>query len=143
MVIPLLVGLLFFAIGIFIFIYGIVALLKKREQNANSLPATGVVTAFATQMGRRGYLYFPQVEFRLAAGQIIRFQSSVGTSPPAYGVGQQVKVLYSAHNPQEAEIDSVTSMWLLPGCMVGMGLLFILIGSLLSGMMILVALNQP
>jgi hypothetical protein len=143
MIIPLLVGLLFFAIGIFILIYGIVALIKRRNLNANSLSTTGVVMAFATQMGRSGYLYFPEVEFQLAAGQTVRFQSSVGSSAPRYDVGHQVKVLYSAHNPQEAEIDTLTSMWLLPGCMVGMGLLFTIIGLLLSVIMTLMMINQP
>jgi hypothetical protein len=142
LIIPLLVGLLFLAIGITIVIAGIVALLKRRKQNANSLAATGVVIAFATETGRSGYLYYPQVEFQLASGQTIRFQSSVGSSRAAYGVGQQVKVLYSAYNPQEAEIDGVTSMWLLPGCMVGMGIIFTIIGFFLSVMMILVAMNQ-
>jgi hypothetical protein len=92
-------------------------------------------------MGRSGYLYYPQVEFRLASGQPFRFQSSVGSSGAGFSVGQQVKVLYAAHNPQEAEIDGVTSMWLLPGCMIGMGIIFTVIGFILSVMMILVALS--
>ncbi|MBI3649561.1 MAG: DUF3592 domain-containing protein [Acidobacteria bacterium] len=66
----------------------------------------------------------------------------MGSSRAGYGIGQPVKILYTAQNPQEAEIDSVTSMWLLPSCMVGMGLLFIITGALLSVLMILVALNQ-
>ena len=142
MITPLLVGLLFLAVGITIIIAGIVALLKRRKQNANSLAATGVVIAFATEMGRSGYLYYPQVEFQLVSGQTIRFQSSVGNSRAVYGVGQQVKVLYSVYNPQEAEIDGVTSMWLLPGCMVGMGIIFTIIGFILSVMMILVTMNH-
>lgn len=142
MIIPIFVGLLFFAIGIGIFIFGISSILKRRKQNANSLSTTGVVIAFATEMGRSGYLYYPQVEFQLPTGQIFRFQSSVGSSRAAYGVGQQVTVLYSAYNPQEAEIDGLTSMWLLPGCMIGMGIIFTIIGFFLSAMMILVAMNQ-
>jgi hypothetical protein len=142
MVIPMMVGLLFFAIGIFIFISGISSVLKRKKQNAAALSTTGVVIAFAREMGRGGYLYYPQVEFRLASGQAVRFQSAVGSSRAGFSVGQQVNVLYAAHNPQEAEIDGLTSMWLLPGCMIGMGILFTVIGFILSAMMILVALSQ-
>jgi hypothetical protein len=143
LIIPLVVGLIFFAIGVGISIYGLAAVFKRRKQNANSLPATGVVIAFATEMGRNGYLYYPQVEFQLATGQRIRFQSAVGSSRAEYGVGLQVKVLYSANNPQEAEIEGVTSMWLLPGCTIGIGIIFSTIGGVLSVMMILVMMNQP
>jgi hypothetical protein len=142
MAIPIIVGLLFFAIGIVIFIGGISSLLTRKKQNAAALSTTGVVIGFAREMGRSGYLYYPQVEFRLASGQPIRFQSAVGSSRAEFGVGQQVKLLYSASNPQEAEIDGFTSMWLLPGCMIGMGLIFTIIGFILSVMMILVAVNQ-
>jgi hypothetical protein len=138
--IPLIVGLLFFAIGIVIFIGGISAYLKRKKQNAVALSTTGVVIAFAREMGRSGYLYFPQVEFRLVNGQAIRFQSAVGSSRAEYNLGQQVKVLYPAHNPQEAEIDG-SQLWLLQGCMVGIGLIFIVIGFILSAMMILVAMS--
>lgn len=143
MIIPLLIGLLFIAIGIFILISAVVSLLKRRKQNASSQPTTGVVVGFAREMGRSGYLFYPQVEFQLATGQIIRFQSAVGSNRATYGIGQQVKVLFSSYNPQEAEIDSVSAMWLLPGCMIGMGGIFLIIGVLLSIVMILAAMNQP
>jgi hypothetical protein len=139
LIIPLFVGLLFLAIGIGIVIFAVSAILKRKKQNASSASTSGVVLGFATGMGRSGYLYYPQVEFRLASGQPFRFQSSVGSSRAAYAPGQQVKVLYSVHNPQEAEIDDATSMWLLPGCMLGMGIIFLVIGFILSALMILVA----
>jgi hypothetical protein len=142
MVIPILIGFLFIAIGTFILISAVVSMLKRRKQNARSQSTTGVVVGFAREMGRRGYLFYPQVEFQLATGQIIRFQSSVGSNRATYGIGEQVKVLFSAYNPQEAEIDSVSAMWLMPGCMMGIGIIFLVIGLFLSALMILVAMNQ-
>jgi hypothetical protein len=138
MVIPIVVGLLFFAIGILILISGIASFIKRRNQIANSLSATGVVTAFATEMGRSGYLYYPQVQFKVADGQTISFQSSAGSSRAEYGVGQPVKVLYDAHNPQQAEIAALSPLWLVPGCMTMIGVAFVIIGLLLSLMMFLV-----
>ena len=137
------VGLLFFVIGIGILIGAIVSIVKKRSQIANSLSADAWVTAFATGMGRSGYLYYPVVEFKTASGQTASFQSSVGSSPAGYSVGQQVKVLYDPRNPQEAEIDDLSSQWLVPGCMLAMGLGFTIGGLSLAILMILVMVNQP
>jgi hypothetical protein len=142
MAIAVFVGLLFFAIGIGVLIGGIVAIVKRRRQIANSLSATGVVSAFATEMGRRGNLYYPLVRFKVASGQPMSFQSGVGSSPAGYSVGQQVKVLYDAGNPQQAEIDSMSSQWFVPGCMITMGVMFTIVGVLLLVLMILVMINQ-
>ena len=141
--IPIFVGLLFFVIGLVVLIGSVVAILKTRSRIANSLSADGLVTAFATEMGRSGYLYYPVVQFKIPSGQTISFQSSVGTSRPGYSVGQQVKVLYDRRNPQEAEIDSLSSLWLVPGCMLAMGLLFTILGLFLAVLMTLVMVNQP
>ena len=136
------VGLLFFAIGIVVLISGIVTVVRSRRQIANSLSATGIVTALNTEMGIRGYLYYPLVQFKIASGQTMSFQSKVGRSPAGYSVGQQVKVLYDAGNPQQAEIDSMSSQWFVPGCMITMGLMFTIGGWLLSVLMFLVKMNQ-
>lgn len=141
--IPIFVGLLLFVIGIVVLISSIVSILKKHRQIADSLAATGLVTAFATGMGRSGYLYYPLVEFKIPSGETISFQSSVGNSRAMYSVGQQVKVLYDARNPREAEIDALTSLWLVPGCMLAMGSVLTILGLLLAVVMTLVMMNQP
>ena len=141
--IAIFVGLLFFVIGVVVLISGAVSVFKVRSRIASSLSADGLVTALATGMGRSGYLYYPLVQFRIPSGQTISFQSSVGSSGPGYSVGQQVKVLYDAHNPQEAEIDDSSSLWLVPGCMLAMGLVFTILGLVLAVVMTLVMMNQP
>jgi hypothetical protein len=45
---------------------------------------------------------------------------------------------YDQADPQKAEIDSTTSRWLVPGCMIGMGLGFLGLGSVLMLMGIVV-----
>jgi hypothetical protein len=92
--------------------------------------------------GKSLYLYYPLVQFEIPSGETIGFKSSVGSSRAGYSVGQQVKVLYDAHNPQQAEIDSVAALWLVPGCMLAMGLVFTIGGLFLSVVMILVLMNQ-
>ena len=130
-------------IGLVVLIGSVVSIFKTRSRIANSLSADGLVTAFATGMGRSGYLYYPLVQFKIPSGQTISFKSSVGNSRAGYSVGQQVKVLYDARSPQEAEIDAPSSLWLLPGCMLAMGLVFTILGLFLAVVMTLVMMNQP
>ncbi|MFN2510645.1 MAG: DUF3592 domain-containing protein, partial [Pyrinomonadaceae bacterium] len=87
---------------------------------------------------RSGGVYCPVVEFTTAAGQIVRFESQFGTMPATHQVGQTIQVHYEVHDPQKAEVDSVTSRWFVPGCMIGMGLLFFVLGGSLLVIGILV-----
>jgi hypothetical protein len=141
--IPIFVGLLFFAIGVAVLIGAAVSILKKRKEMANSLSATGSVTSFVTEMGGSGHLYYPVLEFKIPSGQTLSFKSSVGSNPARYSVGQPLKVVYDAHHPQQAEIDDAASQWIIPGCMLAMGLAFTIGGLLLATLMILLMINQP
>jgi len=140
--IPIFVGLLFFAIGIAVMFGSVVSFVKRRQHLANSVSKVGTVTAFATGMGRSGYLYFPLIQFKIPSGQTISFQSSFGNSRMAYAIGQQVEILYDARDPYKAEIDTLTSLWFVPGCMLVMGLGFATGGIFLSAVMILVVISQ-
>lgn len=132
------IGLLFILIGIAVVISGILAMLKVRRQLAGSAKAMGTVIAFGRIQGKSGYLYCPQVEFAIPSGQIIKFQSELGSQPPAYNVGQQVEVVYTVTNPNKAEIDSMMALWFAPGCMSLMGLAFLFLGIVLFGFGVLV-----
>jgi hypothetical protein len=58
----------------------------------------------------------------------------VGSSPPAYEVGERVTILYDPTSPKEAKINSFGELWLWPlllGILGGLDLLtglFLLIG---------------
>lgn len=132
------IGLLFILIGLGILVSGIFALFKVRRQLAVSVKTTGKVFAFGRIQGKSGYLYCPQVEFAIPNGQTIKFQSEVGSQPPAYKVGQQVEVVYQITDPQKAEINSAMALWFAPGCMLLMGLLFSVLGTILFGFGVLI-----
>jgi hypothetical protein len=125
------IGLVFTLIGFGILISGIFAIFKVRRQLAGSAKAMGKVLALGTISGQRGYLYCPQVEFAIPNGQTFRFQSEVGSQPPAYQVGQPVRVVYQITSPTKAEIDSPANLWFAPGCMLLMGLSFSFLGLVL------------
>jgi Protein of unknown function (DUF3592) len=126
----LLVGLLFVLIGIAVLIGGVVGAVKQSRESARRVAATGIVVDLVTRVVNPGSagIYCPTVDFTTAAGQTVRFQSEFGTMPASHQVGQSISVRYDPNNPQTAEVDSATSRWLVPGCMIGMGVLFLGMG---------------
>jgi hypothetical protein len=52
----------------------------------------------------------------------------VGTSPPAYAVGEVVSVLYLPSKPRKARIDSFAERRLLPAIFGGIGAVLFVIG---------------
>ena len=140
MAIPILVTALLALVGLAILIGSIVVFLKKRRETANSVMAVGVVTGHVREAGRRGWLYYPVVQFETATRQVVSFQSSFGTSWHRQATGQRVDVLYRPEEPQKAEINSTLSLWFVPGCMFVMGLAFLLLGLSMAALFILAAL---
>jgi hypothetical protein len=56
--------------------------------------------------------YYPVVRFVTGSGQVVRYRDHSGANPPAYRVGDQVRVLYDPANPQRARLDTWASLWL-------------------------------
>ena len=130
----ILIGLLFGVIGLAILVGGVVSAVKQSRELARQVGATGTVVDQVKRVinARSGGVYCPVVEFTTAVGQAVRFESQFGTMPATHHVGQTVTVRYEVTDPQRAEVDSTTSSWLVPGCMIAMGLgFFVLGGSLL------------
>lgn len=64
-----------------------------------------------TNSKNRGFVYSPVVRFRTTDGQILSFEGATGTNPPAYEVGEIVKVIYLPSKPEDASIDSFFQLW--------------------------------
>jgi hypothetical protein len=126
----LLVGVLFFLIGVAVLIGGVVAAVKQSRESANAAVATGTVVDLVSRVisPGSGGVYCPVIEFSTATGQPVRFESEFGTMPASHRVGQSVSVRYDPTDVHKAEVDSASSRWLVPGCMVGMGLGFLGMG---------------
>ena len=58
-------------------------------------------------------VYSPVIEFE-ANGQTYFFEGSNASDPPAYDVGEQVKVIYHPNDPNTAQINKWTERWLFP-----------------------------
>ena len=136
----LLVGVLFVLIGLGVLIGGAITAIKQSRQLAGRTAATGKVVGLVKRIFNPGSagVYCPVVEFTIASGEAVRFESDFGTTPASHRVGQSIAVRYDPLEPQKAEVDSASSRWLVAGCMIlmglgflGMGLVFTVMGSLL------------
>lgn len=71
----------------------------------------------------------PVVSFAPRADCTVRFQSAVGSRPPAYRIGDIVRVVFRPANPQDARIDDFWGRWvgaLL--CAVGVLIIALMLG---------------
>jgi hypothetical protein len=66
----------------------------------------------------------PIVRFTPASGTPTEFAHGFASTPPAYAVGEQVVVRYMPGEPAKARIDSVFSLWFIPGLIGGFGVIF-------------------
>jgi hypothetical protein len=102
---------------------GTVTALVRQETtsspNTNGSYATGATITYSYQAVVR----FPH------GGQRIEFYDSVATSPPAYHVGETVNVLYLESDPDDARIESFTSLWLAPMFFGGIGTILLALGA--------------
>ena len=128
----LLIGILFVLIGLAVLIGGVVTAIRQTRNEARGVTATGTVVDLVQRVLNPGSagVYCPVVQFTTALGQPVRFESGFGTMPASHRVGQSIAVRYDPADPQKAEVDSATSRWLVPGCMIGMGIMFLAMGVL-------------
>jgi hypothetical protein len=71
-----------------------------------------------------GGSYYPVIEFRTVRNEAVVFRGSVGSNPPSFRRGEQVRVLYDPTTPEIAKIDSFFQLWFLPLVLGVMGLTF-------------------
>jgi hypothetical protein len=73
-------------------------------------------------------IYYPHVRYLTRSGETVEFTGAVGSSPPAFEIGEAVSVLYDPAAPEEARIDSFFQLWFGAVILGGIGLVFIVIG---------------
>jgi hypothetical protein len=123
LLIPLLAGVPFLLIGLSE-VYKVVQL-ERSWVSARGAVVDNVVVARAT-----GGSYAPVVDFQTMEAGTVRFTDGVGSIPPDYEVGAEVKVLYDPDDVHNAQIVSWKGLWLGPTLLIGAGLLPMLIGAL-------------
>jgi len=81
----------------------------------SAVTAKGRVLEMVSRSRSKGKTsYAPKVSFKTAEGKTVEFTSKLSSSPPSYGVGETVDVLYDPAEPQSAEVKGFLSLWLGP-----------------------------
>jgi hypothetical protein len=85
----------------------------RLEQNGET--TTGTVVRMEESDTSEGSccVYSPVIEF-VANGQTYTFEGDNASDPPAYGVGENIQVLYDPANPDTAQINKWSERWLFP-----------------------------
>jgi hypothetical protein len=118
---------------------------STRRFVAGAATATGSVTELVRREGReRGDspTYAPTVRFRTARGQPVEFVGTPISNPPAYAIGDQVRVLYDAARPERASLDGFFSLWGVALILGGIGALFTAVGGFLLALYVRVLLDE-
>lgn len=84
------------------------AFLKKAEVTQ------GTVVELLSTKSKNSISYCPVIEFITKTGKKIKISSSVSSNPPSYNVGENVEVLYDPINPNKADINGFSSLYLAP-----------------------------
>lgn len=124
----LILGLVFFFIGIASLGGGVVALVSANRRRSQWLMADGTVVKMVHTTRT---MQAPVVAFTSPRGPV-QFQSDVSSSPPAWQVGEPVKVLFDPNDPSQAVIDSFWVRWLVPLLLGLFGGVFAFIGFVMA-----------
>lgn len=119
------VGALFAAIGSVILFSSV----RERSLCTVNVPAKVIRMESRRSSGKRGtsISYAPVVEYTYN-GETYVFISSVSSNPPKYHAGESVEVMINPDEPVTAYIAGDSSLYLLCGICIAVGLISIVIG---------------
>jgi len=113
------IGLPMLLFGLLGFIYTFLFVLTSKK-------AKGVVTGFtSSRSSKGGTMYHPVYTFKTEDGQDVTREDKLGSTPPAFEVGQEVQVLYNSRNPQNSKIKNFSGLYYTPSILFFMGAIFL------------------
>jgi hypothetical protein len=127
----LITGLIFVALGAVFLLVAAIAWFRTRRFAGEALPASGEVIALRERSGE-GVTYSPVVRFETREGREVVFTETSSTNPPGYAVGERIQVLYHWRDPSRARVASTFRLYLLAMIFGGLGLIFLVVGSLVA-----------
>lgn len=96
---------------------------------ARAAQADGEVIELVGRHSSDSDTYAPVVRYTPANGEPVEFTSSSSSNPPAFAVGEHVRVLYLPGEPGEARIDAFFNLWGAPLILGSLGLMFFGVGA--------------
>lgn len=74
-------------------------------------------------------MFQPVVRFLTANGKTIQFDTSFRSNPPAYRVGETVRVVYLPEEPERPAVRGFLSLWMGPMILGFIGAIFTAVGA--------------
>lgn len=78
---------------------------------STGIKTTAIVVEMITVSGSDGSTYKPVFEFTDRGNGIRRYKSDVSSSPPAYKVGEKVKIIYDKNDDDEVKVISFWGLY--------------------------------
>jgi len=127
-----LIGYIFMSAGVVILGSDYFVFQKTQNFLSESVQTEGLVIQLIehTSNDSSNPMHHPLIEFQDASGQRYGFESSFGSYPPRYEVGQKIKVRFNPENPSQVHIDTFMHHWLAVVILTPLGLLFVIPGSI-------------
>lgn len=113
---------IFLALGIIFFIVSLITTANRFVFLSKASASEGEVVNLIKNTSSKTYT--PEVRFYTKDGNARVFRSDFSSNPPAFKVGERVKVLYLEDAPDTVMIDSFFSLWLLQLVFLFFGLTF-------------------
>jgi hypothetical protein len=125
-----LIGAIFFLVSIVLLGAGGYTYQHTKKFVGNSAVAKGVVVDVVSRSSSSssGHTHVPVVRFKTGEGETITAHGSLGSDPPSYKKGQEVRVRYDPKDPHKISIDTFFELWFLPLILLGMGAVFGMVG---------------
>lgn len=123
--VPLIVGLVFVGVGIFMYSN------NQRLAKVCTVETEAVVVDMKEELQSdsdvTGYIYYPIVEYR-AGDEKIETTMSMGSSTPAYRIGERIDILYNPDKVTEFIVKDDKSSNILSYILIGAGILVTVLG---------------
>lgn len=129
--------LVFGGVGAILLLIAGFLFVQERSFLASAETVTGHVSDFdISSDSDNNNSYCPVIDFTTQRGQNVEYHANVCSAPPAFDVGQSVKVVYDPQNPRKVQMAGFWSEYLAPLILTLIGVPFFLIGAwgLFTGM---------
>ena len=132
------IGIVFIVIGIILIAIAIFQYKSVRQLLQIGVTTTAKIIAIkesiSTSTDMDGFttttkMYSPEFEFTDTKGNKIRHVSNISTqNKNTWEVGQEIEVVYDPKNPEKVKIKKASQLYLVPGVIAFIGIIFLFIG---------------
>jgi len=128
----LIIGILFIAIGIFMYIKN--DNLVKNCTVETQATVEDMKQEFSSDSDTTGYIYYPIIEYKVGENTV-RVTMDKGSSTPQYNIGEKITILYNPNNTKEYIVkgEKTSSIFII---------VFMALGVFVSGYGIKMALQK-